>query len=172
MKLVHVVAVARNGVIGRDGGLPWHLSDDLKYFKAVTMGKPMIMGRKTWQSIGRPLPGRLNIVVTRDPGFQAEGAVVCPTVEEAVAVARDAALASGVEEIAIIGGAQIYAQTIDATSRIYLTEVHAEVDGDAIFPVLDRREWVEVSRDERSNAQEGGPDYAFVVIDRKSAFRS
>lgn len=126
-----VVAASENNVIGREGELPWRLSDDLKHFKAITMGKPIVMGRKTWESIGRPLPGRQNIVVTRQSGFAAAGCAVVASVDEAIAAADDA------PEIMIIGGSEIYALFMPCAERLYLTRVHATVDGDAFFPELD-----------------------------------
>jgi len=136
-KVTIVVAVSANGVIGRDGGLPWHLPTDLKRFKALTLGKPVIMGRKTWASIGRPLPGRPNIVISRDPDFRAEGATVVRSLEEAVTLARQQARALGVEAVCVIGGGEIYRQAIGAADILHITEVAAEVDGDTRFPPVD-----------------------------------
>lgn len=136
-KLAIVVAVAANGVIGRDGGLPWHLPSDLKRFKAMTMGKPVIMGRKTWASIGRPLPGRPNIVISRDPEFRAEGATSVRSLEEAVALARQQTRALGVDEICVIGGGEIYRQAIALADILHVTEVDAIVEGDTRFPAPD-----------------------------------
>lgn len=135
-----VVAVSRNGVIGRDGGLPWHLSSDLKLFKAITLGKPIIMGRKTWESLPRkPLPGRVNIVITRTVNFVGEGAVVVHTVEQALAAAGEA------EEIAVIGGGEIYKLFLPITNHIYRTDVDLDVEGDTMFPALSLDEWQETS---------------------------
>ncbi|MDX2288022.1 MAG: dihydrofolate reductase [Hyphomicrobiaceae bacterium] len=143
-----VVAVAENGVIGRDGTLPWRLSTDLKVFRRLTMGKPIVMGRRTWQSLPkRPLDGRPNIVVTRDPDFEAPGGHVCASLDEAMAVATRLARASGAMEIAVIGGAELYAATVGSADRIYLTIVHAEPEGDRLFPVLSARDWRETSRE-------------------------
>ncbi len=139
-----VVAVSRNGVIGRDGGLPWHISSDLKRFKAITMGKPVIMGRKTWESLPKkPLPGRCNIVVTRQADFAADGAVVVGDVDAALAVAAMEAPA----EICVIGGGDIYRQLLPQANRIYLTEVQADVEGDTHFPPLPASTWRELSRE-------------------------
>jgi dihydrofolate reductase len=132
-----VVAVARNGVIGRDNDLPWRLPDDLKHFKAITLGKPVVMGRRTFESIGRPLPGRENRVVSRRPGFEAPGCRVFASLEEA--------LAGPEPEVMVIGGGQIYAAALPLAQRLYLTEVDAEVDGDARFPEIDPDTWREVS---------------------------
>ena len=151
--VVFYVARADNGVIGRDGGLPWRLPEDLKRFKAMTMGKPMVMGRKTFESFPKPLPGRRHIVLTRDPAWRAEGAEVVHTVEEAIATAGD------VEEIAVIGGAEIFALFTELADRVELTEVHRTVDGDTKMPPLGRG-W-RVARREL-----GGPDFDFVTIER------
>lgn len=132
-----VVAVSSNRVIGRDGGLPWRLPTDLKRFKALTFGKPVIMGRKTWASIGKPLPGRPNIVISRDPDFRAEGATAVRSLEEAVTLARQQARALGVDEVCIIGGGEIYRQAIGDADILHVTEVAAEVDGDTRFPPVD-----------------------------------
>ncbi|MEQ9490601.1 MAG: dihydrofolate reductase [Alphaproteobacteria bacterium] len=164
MQIVHVVAVADNGVIGRDGGLPWHLSADLKHFKACTMGKPMIMGRKTYDSIGRPLPGRTSIVVTRDPDYTADGATVVQSVEEALAMGRTIAQTSGVAEVAIAGGAEIYRQTLPICDRIELTRIHLSPDGDAVYPELKDAEWRETGCDEAVSPD--GIGYAFITLER------
>ena len=131
-----VVAMARNGVIGRNNALPWRLPEDLKRFKAITMGKPILMGRKTYESIGKPLPGRTNIVLTRDRGWRAEGVQVVGSVAEALQQARDAA------ELAVIGGAEIYRLTLPVAGRIHLTRVEAHVVGDTVFPELDPAQWL------------------------------
>ena len=153
-----VVAVSRNGVIGREGGLPWHISSDLKRFKEITMGKPVIMGRKTWESIRRPLPGRRNIVVSRNPEFKAEGAETFTSLEDAI----DAC--SGVEKAFIIGGAQIYDEALMYVDKLIITEVDLEIDGDAFFPDVDDMLWEEVSREEHNN---GTLAYAFVTYTSK-----
>jgi dihydrofolate reductase len=133
--VVIIVAVAENGVIGSENRLPWRLPDDLKRFKALTLGKPVLMGRRTFESIGKPLPGRTNIVVTRQSGLALDGCVVVRSVEAGLAAAAQA------PEIAVIGGAQIFEQLLPRTSTIHLTRVHAHVDGDVHFPSLDPREW-------------------------------
>ncbi|MEO0730259.1 MAG: dihydrofolate reductase, partial [Pseudomonadota bacterium] len=137
-----VVAVANNGVIGRDGDLPWRVPSDLKTFRKLTLGKPVVMGRRTFQSIGKPLDGRKNIVVTRQTDFKAAGAVTAGTVEAALSIAKDAARETDADEIAIIGGGQIYAAALDQVDRVYLTRIAAEPDGDAEFPDLDPDTWV------------------------------
>ncbi|MDW5313196.1 dihydrofolate reductase [Rhizobium sp. PL01] len=136
-KLSIVVAVSANGVIGRDGGLPWHLPSDLKRFKALTLGKPVIMGRKTWASIGRPLPGRPNIVISRDALFTAEGATVVQSLDAALGEARRLAADLGVDEVCVIGGGEIYRQAIGLADTLHVTTVAAEVDGDTRFPAID-----------------------------------
>lgn len=160
------VAVARNGVIGVDGDLAWKISDDLKWFKSVTMGKPIIMGRKTFDSIGRPLPGRDNIVITRATGFSAEGVFISRSIDAALHLGRECAEAVGAEEFCVIGGAEIYAQTINLADRIYLTEVDAEVDGDAFFPTIDSSQW---SRKLHSSCEKGPKNQyscEFFILDR------
>ena len=162
MVLALIVAVAENGVIGRDGGLPWRLSGDLRYFKAVTMGKPIIMGRKTFESIGRPLPGRPNLVVSRNPAFSHEGVNVHDSLEAAVANAE----CMGEGEVMVIGGAGLYEAALPIADRIYLTEVHAKVDGDVTFPAFDRGEWAETSRARHPAGEKDDHDHSFVVFDR------
>ena len=139
-----VVAVAENGVIGNEGALPWHLSSDLKRFKADTIGKPIIMGRKTFQSIGKPLPGRDNIVVTRDRTFAADGVTIVPSIEDALTVATKSAQLSGATDIAVIGGGEIYRQTFAQADRIILTRVFARPEGDTRFAEIDPDEWAEL----------------------------
>ncbi len=141
MRITLVVAAARNGVIGRDGDLPWRLPDDLKTFKRLTLGKPVVMGRKTWESIGRPLPERHNVVMTRSRNFEATGARVVGSADAVLELLAED------DEIMIIGGGAIYRQFLDRADRIYLTEVDAEVDGDVTFPELDDAKWEEVSRE-------------------------
>jgi dihydrofolate reductase len=163
-----ILARADNGVIGRAGGLPWHLSGDLKFFKAQTLGKPVVMGRKTYQSIGRPLPGRPNIVVTRDAGFRPEGVEVFAEVDAALARAQALAAESGADEVMVIGGGQIYLLTLPLARRIYLTEVHARPEGDTTFPDLDEAEWREVRRDPPVSGGAGQPDFSIVVLERRA----
>lgn len=161
-----IVAAASNGVIGRDNALPWHLPEDLRYFKRVTLGKPIVMGRKTYESIGRPLPGRTNIVVTRQPGYRADGLRVTASLEEALALAADIAEIDGAEELMVIGGAELYQAALPLAGRLYLTEVHAAVEGDALLPPIDWTAWREVSR-EFHRAEGANPfDYSFVVYER------
>lgn len=162
-----IAAMDRNRVIGVDNQLPWYLPEDLRFFKRMTQAKPLVMGRKTYQSIGRPLPGRLNIVVTRDPGFQHDGLRVCHDLASALTLADQQAIIDGAEEIMVMGGAEIYAQALPFASRLYLTEVEVEVEGDARFPELDPAEWEEVQRRPGSPA-EGQPAYAFVAYRRRA----
>jgi dihydrofolate reductase len=136
-KISLVVAVSANGVIGRDGGLPWHLPSDLKRFKALTLGKPVIMGRKTWVSIGRPLPGRPNIVISRDAHFVAEAAIAVQSLEAALVEARELAIGLGVDEVCVIGGGEIYRQALDRADVLHITTVAADVEGDTRFPQID-----------------------------------
>ena len=162
------VARARNGVIGRDGRLPWRLKSDLALFKALTLGKPVIMGRKTWDSLPRkPLPGRTNLVLSRDASFEAEGAVVCERFSEAVEIAREQAAEDGVEEVCVIGGAALFELALPKARRIYLSEVDAEAAGDVAFPAFDEAAWTEVRREAHPAGE--GDDYAFVfrVLERR-----
>jgi len=155
-----VVAMADNGVIGKNGALPWHIPEDMRHFKALTVGKPCIMGRKTWDSLPRkPLPERENIVVARDHAFRVEGAVVAHTVEEAFAHAEGAA------EICVIGGAEIYKAALPRATRIDLTEVHRAFDGDAVLPRFDTAVWRETARDEHETAD--GLRYSYVTLERR-----
>jgi dihydrofolate reductase len=146
LKISLIVAVAENGVIGRNGALPWHVPSDLKTFRRLTIGKPVVMGRKTYDSIGKPLPGRDNIVVTRDAGFSAGGTERAASVDDALDIARRKATERGVDEIMVIGGAEIFALTLPLADRIYLTRIHARPDGDVTFPEPDPGIWREVSR--------------------------
>lgn len=141
VKQVIVVAVSRNGIIGRDGDMPWRLSTDLRRFKALTLGKPVVMGRKTFQSIGKPLPGRANVVVTRDRGFAAEKVTVATSFENALSLATTLAVAEGLDEICIIGGGEIYRQAMATADVLHVTHVETEVDGDTSFPEIDPAVW-------------------------------
>jgi dihydrofolate reductase len=142
-----IVAVAENGVIGRDGGLPWRLSSDLKTFRRLTMGKPMIMGRRTFQSIGKALDGRDNIVVTRDPAFAVTGVSACDSMHDALTLARVLAATRGADEIMVLGGTSVFDMALPIADRIYLTRVHAAPEGDTYFQPLDGEVWHEVSRE-------------------------
>ncbi|MGO4685220.1 dihydrofolate reductase [Hyphomicrobium sp. 2TAF46] len=164
-----IVAVSENGVIGRDGGLPWRLSSDLKTFRRLTMDKPIIMGRKTFQSIGKPLDGRDNIVVTRDPSFEVPGVSACDTVRDALTLARVLARTRGAEEIMVIGGAGVYDVALPVADRIYLTRVHAVVEGDRHFAALDASEWIEASREELPKGPRDDHASTLYVYDRRIA---
>jgi dihydrofolate reductase len=165
--LVLVAAVARNGVIGSNGGLPWRLSSDMKRYKALTWGKPMVMGRKTFDSIGRALPGRETIVVTRDPAFASPGVLVAHDVEAALMLAHDRARAMGADEIIVAGGAEIYAQTIKLANRLVITEVALDAEGEARFPPIDPKQWREVRRETGERGPRDAADFAFVDYERR-----
>jgi dihydrofolate reductase len=161
-----VVAMGDNGAIGKGGGLPWRLSSDMRFFRKVTMGKPIVMGRRTFDSLPRVLDGRLNIVLTRDKAFAATGAVVAHDVEEALDVARREAKRTGADEIMVIGGADLFGATLPQANRLYLTEVKAAPDADTWFPELDRREWREVSRENHAPGPKDDHAFSFVVLER------
>ena len=157
-----IVATDRQGGIGLGGGLPWRLPDDLRRFKALTLGKPVVMGRRTWDSIGRPLPGRLNIVVSRDPRRAIDGATVAATLEAALAAAGN------VPEVCVIGGAEIYRLALPLADRVELTEVHANVGADTYFPPLDPAEWEEVAREDRAADERHAHPMSFVTLRRRA----
>jgi dihydrofolate reductase len=157
-----VVAVARNGVIGRGNALPWHLPEDLRYFKRLTLGGPILMGRRTWESIGRPLPGRTNLVLTRSAGFEAPGATVVHTLDEALAAAGAA------PALRVIGGAELYRLCLPSAAVLYLTEVDADIEGDVHFPAWDRKDWVEVRREAHPADARHAYGYAFVTLERRA----
>ena len=157
-----ICAMARNGVIGRDNGLPWHLPEDLKHFKRTTMGHPIVMGRRTWESIDRPLPGRHNIVVSRNPAFQAEGAQVADSLSAALTLCQQYAA-----EPFIIGGASLYEAALPIARHFHLTRIHADVQGDTVLKGFNESEWQEVSRQDF----DGEPyDYSICLLERKVAF--
>jgi dihydrofolate reductase len=158
-----IAAAAKNGVIGADGRLPWHLPDDFRWFKAQTLGKPVVMGRRTWESLGRPLPGRMNIVLTRRPDYRAEGAEIVATPDAAIVAAGDA------PELMVIGGGEIYRAFLPRADRIYLTRVEAMVVGDAYFPELVPADWHEVSS--RAHAADDRHAHAFTlrILERVTA---
>ena len=160
MRVSLIAAMAENRVIGRDNQLPWRLSADLQHFKALTMGKPIIMGRKTYESIGRPLPGRTNIVITRDSAFQAEGCEVVHSIEQALAVAR------GFEEVMVIGGSAFYRAMLPRAAHLYLTRIDAEFEGDAWFPEIEPGEWHETAREAHTPDERNPHSYAFVTLER------
>lgn len=160
--------MAENRTIGRNNSLPWHLSEDLKYFKRTTMGNSIIMGRKTWESIGRVLPGRTNIVISSNPDYEAEGARVVNSLEEAIRLAASIALIDGSEEAYIIGGAGLYKEALPHAQRFHLTRVHAEVEGDTFLAEFDEAEWEEVAREDFSKNETNPYDYSICVLERKS----
>jgi dihydrofolate reductase len=162
-----VVAVGENGAIGKDGALPWRLHSDMRYFRKVTMGKPIVMGRRTFESLPRVLDGRLNIVLSRDTSFEARGAVVAHDLEEALTVARRETERSDAGEIMVIGGAEVFRAVFPQAGRIYLTEVEAAPEADTWFPDFDRSEWREVSREAHPAGPKDDCAFNFVVLDRK-----
>jgi dihydrofolate reductase len=156
-----IVARARNGVIGREGTLPWRLPEDLAHFKRTTMGQPIVMGRKTWESIGRPLPGRRNIVVSRQAGFMAPGAEVAPSLDAAIARCADAA------EVFVIGGEQLYREALPRAQRLLVTEIDADFEGDTFFPQIDKRLWREAAREHAAPTGQRTYGFDFVVYERR-----
>ncbi len=166
MTLSLIVAVAENGVIGADGDMPWRLRGDLRMFRRVTMGKPVIMGRKTFQSLPKALDGRDNIVITRQMDFESDGAIAVVSPEEALDLAAKLAKARLVDEICVIGGAQIYQLFLPRADRIYLTRVHAKPQGDTCFPEVDKKDWREVSAEFFEKGENDSADYSFIVLER------
>jgi dihydrofolate reductase len=164
--VVLVAAVADNGVIGRGGGLPWRLKSDLRNFRAITMGKPVVMGRKTYLSIGKPLEGRTNIVVSRNRDFAAPGIVVAPSIELALAVARADALRRAADAAAVIGGAELYAHLIGSADRLVITRVHLRPEGDTLFPAIDPKLWREVERSEHGPGPDDAAAFSVLVYER------
>jgi len=170
--LVLIAAVAENGVIGRANRLPWRLKSDMQHFRSVTMGHPLVMGRKTFQSLFKPLKGRTTIVVTRDRTFTAPGAIVAASLEAALAAARGDALRRGADAIMVAGGGEIYAETMPAADRLIITQVHDRPDGDAVFPPIDAQVWRELDRSEHRPGPDDSASYAhirFGRIDRASS---
>jgi dihydrofolate reductase len=167
INIVLIAAVADNGVIGADGAIPWRLKTDLQRFKALTSGKPVVMGRKTFLSLRRPLPGRTNIVMTRDAGFRASGAVVTTSREQALDVAKGDALRRFVTEIAVIGGAEVYAQWMGQADRLEVTEVHANPAGDTRFAPIDKTVWEEVGRTENPPGPDDSVAFSYVTYIRR-----
>ncbi|MEO0443322.1 MAG: dihydrofolate reductase [Pseudomonadota bacterium] len=167
-KLAIIVAMANNRTIGKDNKLLWHLPEDLKHFKRITMGKPMIMGRKTFESIGRPLPGRLNIVLTRQSDWHYDGVKAVSSIDEAMKVATAQAFIDGVDEVMLIGGAELYQATLAMADTLYLTRVDADLNGDAFFPEVSDHQWRETSRQAFSASETNPYDYAFCVLEKIS----
>ncbi len=168
MTLALIVAATANHVIGRNNQLPWYLPDDLKYFKSVTMGKPVIMGRKTFAAIGKPLPGRNNIVLSRKPDYQAGHIHSVSSLTAAIEWAEHINRVHGMDEIMVIGGAQIYAATLPLADRIYLTRIHHHIHGDTYFPVLEPDQWREVARQDIAAAESNPYDFSYIVLERCS----
>jgi dihydrofolate reductase len=169
MEVVLIVAVADNGVIGSHGAIPWRLKSDQQRLKAMTMGKPVVMGRKTFISLRRPLPGRTNIVVTRDANFRAAGAVVTTSFADTRAVATGDALRRFATEIAVIGGAEIYAQWMESADRLEITEVHARPDGDTYFAAIDAAGWEEVARVRNQAGSDDSAEFSYVTYRRRKS---
>ncbi len=162
-----IVAAAKNNVIGLNNKMPWHISGDLKYFKAQTLGKPIVMGRNTFESMGKPLPGRTSIVITRNQSYQVpEGVITARSLDEAIKIAKPIAQKDGVNEIMIIGGAQIYDIALPISDRLYITEIDASPKGDAYFPKFNKSEWQETSREMVESNTNDESDYAFVVWEK------
>tara|TARA_R110002073_G_scaffold336266_1_gene531575 strand:- start:917 stop:1426 length:510 start_codon:yes stop_codon:yes gene_type:complete len=166
IRLSILVAMAKNRVIGKHNALPWHLPPDLKHFKALTMGHHIIMGRKTYESIGKPLPGRTNIIVTRQIGYQAHGSIVVHSVGDALQVCHDCSAISS--EGFIIGGAELYGQTLDLCQRLYITEIQEDFEGDTFFPELNLDDWNETAREKHHLAGQSNLEYHFIVLNRKT----
>ena len=160
MRIALIVAMAENRVIGRNNQLPWHIRADLRHFRKLTMGRPIIMGRRTHESIGRPLPGRDNIVISTDRHYQADGCEVVHSIDQALEAAGDC------EEAMIIGGANLYRQTLETADRLYLTLVKAAPEGDTWFPVIEPQQWREIERETHKADEHNDFDYDFVVLDR------
>jgi dihydrofolate reductase len=168
LDIIIVAAVAENGVIGRGNALPWRLKSDMAHFRALTMGKPVVLGRKTFASIGRPLSGRTTIVISRDGNFSAPGIAVAPNFEAALATARGDALRRHADAIVIAGGADIYAQALPRATQLHITEVHKRVEGDTRFPAIDAKTWRETTRSEHKPGAQDHAAFAFVTYERTS----
>jgi len=171
MKVVLVAAVAENGVIGRKGKLPWRIRSDLRHFRALTLDKPVIMGRKTFLSLGKPLDRRTNIVISRDPKFSAAGIEKVPSFEAAMALARKDAERRGAHEIMVIGGGGVFTEAMPLADRLEITYVHAKPDGDVFFPPIDPKEWHEDKREERDAGVEDDVSFAIAAYSRRKAAR-
>jgi dihydrofolate reductase len=169
IEMMLVAAIAENGVIGRAGRLPWRLKSDLQHFRRITIGKPVVMGRKTFASLGKPLAGRTNIVISRDPAFAAPGVLVAPTLPAALTAARGDALRRGIVQIAVIGGAEVYAQTLAMADRLVITRVNMKADGDATFPAIDPEIWQEVEKHDHRAGREDDSSFSVLVYRRRAA---
>lgn len=163
MTISIIAALGRNRVIGKRGALPWYLPADLKHFKALTMGHPILMGRKTFESIGRALPGRTNIILTRDDGYKAQDCLIAHSIEEALQLARDG------DEVFVIGGAELYREILPRADRFYLTLIDADFEGDVFFPEFDKNYWIEMSRENHVADNKNPYDYSFVVLQKRGS---
>ncbi len=168
-KISLIAAIAQNGIIGRENELPWRIKSELQYFRRTTTGKPIVMGRKSFESLGKPLLDRTNIVISRNPDYRVEGCVTVASLDEGLGEARDVAARDGVDEIFIGGGAEIYRQTLPLADRLYLTEVHLKPEGDTTFPAFDRSAWREVKREFHAAKDGESADYTITVLERVSA---
>jgi dihydrofolate reductase len=166
ISIIVVVAVAENGVIGRDGGLPWRIGSDLRHFRALTEGKPVVMGRKTFLSLGNPLKARTNIVISNNPAFAARGALVAPSLDAALAAARGDALRRGAHEIAIIGGSALFGEALGFADRLEVTRVHATPEGDTFLPPIEPRTWRQVASKRHTAGPQDEADFTFVTYER------
>lgn len=167
-KISLIAAVAENGIIGRDGALPWRIKSELQYFKDATIGKPVIHGRKSFESLGAPLPDRANIVITRDANYNDEGILVTDSLEKAFAMAQDIAQQTGQDEIMIAGGAEIYRISLPLADKLYLTEIHLSPEGDTKFPAFDRGDWMETKREFHAAQKGESADYTITVLERRA----
>ena len=166
MMISLIAAVAKNGVIGNEGDLPWNLPSDLKKFKEITDNKPIIMGRKTWDSIGRPLPNRDNIIISRNINLEIEGGIICLSPDKAISIAKIKANERGCEEIMVIGGGYIYQEFMNIADKLYITEVDLEIEGDAYFPKIDQELFKEISREERNKDPEDNAYHSLVIYEK------
>ncbi|KKC35578.1 diacylglycerol kinase [Devosia epidermidihirudinis] len=167
IKIAMIAGVAENGVIGSSQTIPWRIPSDFGFFKRTTMGKPMIMGRKQYETVGKPLPGRTNIVVTRQPGYQPEGVLVFSTIEAALEKARAIAVADGVDEVMIIGGGDIYAQLMNVADRLYISHIELNPEGDVLFPVISPEQWIVVDSPEIEPSPKDEARYRVNVYERR-----
>ena len=167
VRIAMIAGVAENGVIGSHQTIPWRIPSDFAYFKRMTMGKPIVMGRKQFETVGKPLPGRTNIIVTRQEGYQPEGALVFPSIDAALAEARSIAAADGVDEIMIIGGGELYAQLMDRADRLYISHIDLHPEGDVRFPAIHPEEWVVVDLPEITPSEKDSASYRVKVYERR-----
>lgn len=168
-KISLIAAVGENGIIGKGNELPWRIKSEMQYFKRTTTGKPIVLGRKSFESLGKPLLDRTNIIISRNPDYHIDGCVTVTSLDEGLAAARDVAARDGVDEIFIGGGAEIYRQTLPVADRLYLTEVHLAPEGDTLFPAFDRTAWREIKREFHAAKEGESADYTITVLERASA---